>query len=187
MSQKVLDEILGSLSEKETTVTNESELNKEAGSGEGLIALEKEAGYSTPTITKTESGIKYPTTKKGPDSTTEKKLGLLGLTPGKHATEEMADPGVAGQPSTNAGTEGIKVPKMKKGCDSVLEKQASVMANMEELLGMDLQKTASISDEESLEKLAYSTLVTSVGELDKIAMDMADVMAERFLDKISEG
>ena len=137
MSQKALDEILGSLTPEETAATNPEELSKEASTGEGLIGLvakpnlDKEAGYANITITNTESGIKYPPKRKGPDSTTEKKLGLLGLTPGKHATEEIANPGEAGQPSINAGTEGIKVPKMKVGKDSLLSKQATVLANME--------------------------------------------------------
>jgi len=174
MSQKVLDEILGSLSQEEAQVT-------------GLNALNKEAGYNTPQVTQTESGLQYPPRRLGPDSTVEKRLGLLGLTPGKHATEEMANSGAAGIPSTNAGTEGIYVPSMRVGRDSVLEKKAHVMSRMEELLGMDLEKTASVSDEETLEKLAYDTLADSLGNLDKIAMEMADVMADRFIDRVTRG
>ena len=53
---------------------------------------------------------------------------------------------------------------------------------------MDLQKTAAVlSAEETLEKLAYDTLAESLGDLDKVAMDMADLMAERFLDQVSKG
>ena len=174
MSQKVLDDILGSLSADETQAT-------------GIDTLHKEAGYNhSPQVTQTESGIKYPPRRLGPDHTSEKRLGLLGLVPGRHATEYIADPGVGGLHSLNADTEGIYVPKMRKGQDSVLQKQADVLNTMQGLLGMDLEKTAAISSDETLEKLAYDTLVDSLGDLDKMAMDMADIMAERFLDRVSE-
>lgn len=170
MDQKteLLQDILSSLSPDETTT-----IEKTAEAKNGLKSTEnKEAVKKIPTDTPTKS---------------EGKLGLSGLKKNTHEEDVLNFDGVAANKSDKKGTEeiAVKLPKAEAGV--TFEKRASedVLGALYDAAGVDLAKVASEETQEDvLMKVAAETL-QELGDLDKIAEEIADKAADRFMARIS--
>ena len=164
----ILKDIMGSLSSGEATV------------------LEKVAKEADGKITDTED-LRYPTIKKDSPSTTEKKMGLCGLSNngGRFGTETLNNPGNSAPFSPTTGTENISVPSPKVESSTYLTKKAAIYESLNEATGIDLEKVAGDTNEESfLLKQAIEILGAEEDYLEKTAILYADIMYERFMARM---
>jgi len=166
---ELLQDILGSLSTEENEM-----IEKTAEAKNGLKSTEnKEAAKRIPTET--------PKKKEG-------KLGLSVLGKNKHEEDVLNFDHVSANGSDGKGTEDIKVKKPKVEPGLVFEKKASadVLGALYEAAGVELEKVASEETQhDALLKVAAETL-QELNDLDKVAEEIADKAADRFLARLSE-
>lgn len=163
MKKDIFNEIMGSLSESE----------------EGV--LEKKASDVTPINQKTED-VNYPARSVEVPTVKENKLGLSGLSSLTENYNKVSDSEAFGH---DAGTENIKVGKINIETPTYLEKRASMMESLSEAMDIDLEKVASEeAQNDFLLKTAESYLTEASEDLNKIAMSMADSMADRFIERL---
>ena len=164
----LLKDIIGSLSDEETTM-----IEKTATDANALKNTENsEASKKIPTET--------PKKKEG-------KLGLSVLGKNKHEDAILDFNHVTANKQDKKGTEDIKVKLPRTEAGVTFEKRASedVLAALYSAAGVDLSKVASEDTQEDLlMKIAAETL-QEIGDLDKIAEDIADKAADRFIARIS--
>ena len=163
----ILKDILGGLSEEETSV-----IEKTATDAGALKNTEnKEAVKKLP--------IETP-------SKTEKKLGLGALKQNTHEEEVLNFDGVAANGQDGLGTENISVKKQPVEPGTVFEKKASqdVLGALYEAAGLDLRKVASEDTEEELLFKVASETLSELNDLEKMAEDMADKITDRILSNL---
>lgn len=145
-----------------------------------------EAGVLAKTAGVTED-LSYPAQKKDEPVNTEKKLGLAGLPAngGTTSTETMSCLANVSGGLSGMATEGIPVKKMPVDAPTYLSKKAAIYHSLSEAAGFDLEKVAGdTAEEDFLLKQAMEIMNTEALDLDKIATDMANTMADRFIERV---
>lgn len=148
--------------------------------------MEKVASDVTPRFTDTED-LKYPKVPNAPKSKVEKKLGMAGLSPKGGSHEKFNVIEAAANKTCGMGTENIKVPKMKVDSSTFLQKRAAIYGELSGAAGFDLEKVAGDANQHDyLIKQAEAMFIETADDLEKVAHEMADAMADRILERIGK-
>jgi hypothetical protein len=151
-----------------------------------IVSLGKQASSHIQT-TNTED-LTYPPVRKDKPFTSEGKLGLRGLPQngGKTPTEHMHNLGPSLGGGGLGGTENIVTKKMPIDKPTYLTKKAAIYKALEDATGgIDLEKISHDFEEDFLLKQASELLGQAETDLDKIAVALANTMADTFLAKVN--